>query len=240
MTEPKSRAILISMSLKQLRGLCFWLVATAASHAAEPVRRPVPPTEPVPTIEMDDSSRYRSNRVQFAAELSMVTPTLVQQNGNTQFEKTTGIPVISLAAKLPLFRMGGFQFLAEAKAGFGTSNGTFLVSSASSRYYETARALWIPAALSFESTYEMPGVPFIKPALAVGAGGQYLSQRTEGGVTRNLITPMLTLHPYLLFLQNSDPNGWFGGFTFGLTRTWGIGPNRVNASAIDMAFLFNL
>ena len=240
MTEAESHAIIFEMYRKHIWGVCFWFLLAPFAHAAEPLRRPIPTYyEPLPVIEAEEPSTYRSNRVQFAAELSMVTPTLVQ-TGNTQFEKTTGIPVISIAAKWPLFRLGGFQFLSEAKAGFGASTGNFLVTSPGARYYENSRSVWIPASLSFETTYELRGVPFIKPAFAFGGGGQYLSQRMDSGETRSLLTPMVTIHPYLLFLQNSDPNGWFGGFTFGLTRTFGIGPSRVNASSIDMAFLFNL
>ncbi len=221
-------------------GIYLGAAVISASAFSEPYARPLPAPDPRPSIESDEPAHYRSSRLQFSTELSMLSPTIFEGE-STRIEKALGgIPVISMGVKIPLFQRGQFQFHGEATVGFGTNGGSFQVSAGDLSYAENAQLLWVPVTVSFATDYEIAGLPFIKPMLSIGVGGHFLSQKIASGRNRDILAPFFSVRPHLMFLQNSDPNGWFGGFSFGISRLWSAGPSRVSASSIDMAFLFNL
>ena len=214
------------------------LLFSFAARANEIVRAPIRmPARPV--VETDEPTRYRQDRFQVAAEFSMLTPTITETSTQTE-RKSGGVPIGFAAARFPLFRIGEWQTTLIPKVGMGTNRGVFQVSQAGTRYSEELRLLIVPIALSFEVSFPIAGFPFLKPALSVGVGEQYTAQEGGGGGRKQFWTPFVTARPALIFLQNTSADDFFGGFSFGVTRWWGVGPTRVSSWSVDTALFFNL
>jgi len=215
------------------------LLSIPAALRAETIERQPITVLPAPVVETDAPGHYRQERIQLVAELSMMTPTIVETKSQTE-RSAGGIPVGFAAVRIPFFRRNEWQTAAIFKVGLGTNRGVFNVTEGSNRYPESLRLFLVPMVASFEVTRPIDAIPFVKPALSVGIGGQYTAQENLNGERRDLWTPLVNVRPSLLFLQNTSPDDWFGGFSFGVTRWWGVGPTRVSSWSVDTALFFNL
>ncbi len=197
------------------------MILTSAAQA-EVTPRPIPESPAPPVIETDAPDRYKQERPQIVAELSMMSPTITDKATQTEL-LAGGIPVGFAAFRYPFLRRGEWQTAVIAKVGFGANT------------VDTRRMQILPLVGSFEISRPIEGLPFLKPAIAVGAGSLYTVQESE-----RMWTQFLNVRPSVLFMQNTSPGDWFGGFSFGLTRWWGIGPSRVSSWSVDTGIYFNL
>ncbi len=147
-------------------------------------------------------------------------------------ESLQTLPLLLINVATPILRFTRFDLLGQARVGYTYKVGVIQVrpKSGSKLTSDNLKLHWIPLSLSSKLAYHIPGVNFIIPSIAAGAGAQWFYQSGKlDGIEQGFWVPFYHVSAGLTFFDHSHrPNHWFGGVS--------IGASYQDSFASDQAF----
>lgn len=147
-----------------------------------------------------------------------------------------GLPMASVGMNIPVGTLADLQFHHQTRVGYGYKSDKYSVDRRVGPPIESEISLhWVPVSTGMRLVYEIPGFPYLKPGLVVGAGMNWFLQRTNlTELNQSYLVPFLFTTPMLTFLEGKNPTDWFGGFTFGVTYQHSLGNQPFRGFAVDL------
>lgn len=198
-----------------------------------------------------DTERYSAG-VEMTPIVSIVRP-LEFSLTNLYYQSSTvdNLPLFQLQFSRLMGAAGGFLFNGSFRLGYGYTEGAsdahpvrdaeLHVPGEKSR--DVIKLHWIPLSVGSRMAYEIPGVPWIKPALNAGVGIQYISRTGKlDGLDQGFWVPLYFGGAAVTLFDMSDqPGAWFGGLTLGATYQNSLGSTqRVRFVSWDLGATIHL
>jgi hypothetical protein len=200
-------------------GLVILIALNSVGLSAENPSLPNPAT---PTSQSESDKKPDVGALELVPQVSMIMPSRFVLSTDRYIipysKDLEGLALFSLGAATPIVFWGPIQVEVQAGVGFAHKEGVMaLHNQAGVNFNDDISLNWIPFSTSLKISYEIPGIHFMKPALSLGGGVNWLHQSgTLDGVDHAYWLPFWVATPCLTFLAGHHDD-WFGGFTFGVS-----------------------
>lgn len=201
------------------------------------------PTTDIPsnTYQRESTSQIRSHW-ELIPQASVIRPTtmrLISEEYDIPYAQVlSGFPAVHFTLASPFKKFGDIQTYGLIRGGFSSKSGDYRVPA---RTHGSSDAnltlLWVPMSIGTKIQYIVPGFPFVRPALNVGIGVQYLHQKSSlAELNASLWLPFYYVTPQIGFFEGAGDT-WFNGFAFGISYIDSLGfDKKVRAWSYDLSF----